>query len=55
VVLGDIITMIDGEPVRSAEELRLRLEQRRPGEIIRVTVDRDGDEHDLQIKLGEPN
>jgi len=55
VVLGDIIMTIDGEPVRSAEELRLRLEQRTPGEVIRVVVDRDGDEHELKIKLGEPS
>jgi S1-C subfamily serine protease len=55
VVLGDIITTIDGEPVRNAEELRLRLERRRPGEVIRVTVDRDGDAQEIEIKLGEPS
>jgi S1-C subfamily serine protease len=55
VVLGDVIRAIDGQPVRSTEELRLRLEQRRPGEVVRVTVDRDGDEVDLEVKLGKPS
>ncbi len=55
VVLGDIIVAIDGQPVRSDVELRLRLEQRRAGETVAVTVDRDGKRQDLEIRLGEPN
>jgi S1-C subfamily serine protease len=55
VVLGDIIVAIDGEPVRSREELRLRLEQRRVNDVVSVIVDRNGDERELQVRLGEPN
>jgi S1-C subfamily serine protease len=55
VVLGDIIVAIDDQPVRSAEELRLRLEQRRAGDTVTVTVDRDGKKRDLRIRLGEPD
>ena len=55
VVLGDVIVAIDGQQVRSAEELRLRLEQRRAGDTVTVTVDRDGRKRDLRIRLGEPN
>ncbi len=55
VVLGDIIISIDGEPVRSADELRLRLEKRKAGETITITVDRDGRKQDLRVQLGEPN
>jgi S1-C subfamily serine protease len=55
VVLGDIIVAIDGQQVRSAEELRLRLEQRKAGDTVSVTVDRDGKKRDLRIRLGEPN
>jgi S1-C subfamily serine protease len=54
VVLGDIITAIDAEPVRSTDELRLRLEKRRPGDVVTVTVYRNGDTEDLKIRLGEP-
>jgi len=52
--LGDILIAVEGEPVRSAEELRLRLERRRPGEQVRVTVDRDGRRVDVAVRLGEP-
>jgi S1-C subfamily serine protease len=55
VVLGDIIIAIDGQQVRSSDELRLRLEQRRAGDTVTVTVDRDGKKRDLPIRLGEPN
>jgi S1-C subfamily serine protease len=55
VVLGDIIVAIDGQQVRSSDELRLRLEQRRTGDTVTVTVDRDGKKRDLPIRLGEPN
>ncbi len=55
VVIGDVIVAVDGQPVRSSEELRLRLEQRQPGETVSVTVDRDGRERDLEVRLGTPN
>jgi S1-C subfamily serine protease len=55
VVLGDIIVAIDGEPVRSTYELRLRLEKRQAGETVTVTVDRDGRRQDLKVLLGEPD
>jgi S1-C subfamily serine protease len=55
VVLGDVIVAIDGQPVRSDDELRLRLEQRRAGDSITVTVDRDGRQRDLEVRLGQPN
>jgi S1-C subfamily serine protease len=55
VQLGDIIVSIDGKPVRSQSELRLRLEQRREGDDVAVTVDREGHEKTLDVKLGKPN
>jgi S1-C subfamily serine protease len=55
VQLGDIIISIDGKPVRSQSELRLRLEQRREGEDVAVTVERDGREKTIKVKLGRPN
>jgi len=55
VVLGDIIVAIDGELVRSSDELRLRLEQRSVGETVTVTIDREGRKRDLEIRLGKPN
>ena len=54
IVLGDILLEVAGEKVRSAEELRLRLERRKPGDTVTVTVDRNGKKLDLQVRLGEP-
>ena len=52
--LGDIIVAIDGDPVRTTGDLRLLLERRSPGEVVTVTVERDGHEVDLEVELGEP-
>jgi S1-C subfamily serine protease len=53
--LGDVIVAVEGQPVRSQSELRLRLEQRRVGDAVTVTVDRGGRKRDLEVRLGEPN
>jgi S1-C subfamily serine protease len=55
VSLGDVIIAIEGERVRSRDELRLRLEQRRAGELVKLTVLRQRDEVDVEVQLGEPN
>ena len=55
VQLGDIIVAVEGEPVRSQSELRLRLEQRQAGETVEVTLDRDGQRKTVEVRLGEPD
>lgn len=40
-VLGDIITSVDGKAVRSQKDLFALLDERRPGDKIRVGVTRD--------------
>ena len=50
-VLGDLIVAVDGEPVRSSGDLRLALERRSAGENVKVRVNRDGDEIDLDVRL----
>jgi S1-C subfamily serine protease len=52
VVVGDVIVSIDGEPVRSGGELGLVLESHREGDMVTVTVDREGLKKDLQVRLG---
>jgi len=52
-VLGDLIVAVEDQPVRSSGELRLVLERRLVGETVRVTVDRDGTEVDLTVRLSE--
>ncbi len=52
VVVGDVIVAVNGEPVASAGELDLVLESYKEGDIVTVTVDREGRKKDLRIKLG---
>jgi len=54
VELGDLIVAIDGEPVTSSNDLVLQLERYKPGQRVRVTVERDGDRETLSVTLGEP-
>jgi len=52
-VLGDLIVAVDGEHIHSSGELRLALERRSAGETVKVTVNREGREVDLDVRLGE--
>jgi 2-alkenal reductase len=51
---GDLIVALDGEPVRSAEDVvRAVNQQRFPGEQIRLTVLRGSERLELTVTLGE--
>ena len=52
-VLGDLIVAVENQPVRSSGELRLVLERRSAGEAVRVTVNREGREVELHVRLSE--
>jgi S1-C subfamily serine protease len=49
---ADIIVAIEHKRVRTFEELLTEVEKHRPGEIIRVTVIRDGKPVDVEVTLG---
>ncbi len=51
---GDIITEIDGRAVTSGDELRLILEPKRPGDVVAVTLYRDGVKMTKSVTLVEP-
>jgi putative serine protease PepD len=53
--VGDIITRIEGDEIRTAQDLQTRLAERRPGEAIRLTVTRPPAAQPLTITvtLGE--
>ena len=53
--LGDVIVEVDGHPVRSSDDLVLALERRQPGEIVDVTVLRNGRRREVAVELGSPN
>ncbi|WP_165053750.1 MULTISPECIES: S1C family serine protease [unclassified Adlercreutzia] len=49
---GDIITSFDGKAVASASDLMLDVRAKNPGDVVTVTVNRDGATKDLQVTLG---
>ena len=49
---GDVITAVDGTEVRSAEELIGKVRSHRPGDVLELTLRRDGDKRSVQLKLG---
>jgi S1-C subfamily serine protease len=50
-VLGDVITAVDGKPVKKAKELFLILEQYKVGDTVTVKVSRQGDELEVPVTL----
>lgn len=52
VILGDIITGLNDEPVQSNDDLFRLLEQFAPGDSIRLTVLREGEEIEVPLLLG---
>lgn len=53
VLEGDIITTVDGTPVRTMEQLISRLRRFSPGEQISLELERDGEPIVLEFLLGE--
>lgn len=51
---GDIIVAIDDRPVRQFDDLLIHLVRTtRPGDTVRLTVIRDGQEQEVRVTLGE--
>ncbi|MFF7650133.1 trypsin-like peptidase domain-containing protein [Streptomyces sp. NPDC007983] len=49
---GDVITEVDGVRVHSGQELIVKIRSHRPGDRLRLTVKRDGDERSVELTLG---
>jgi serine protease Do len=50
---GDVILSLNGQPVNSANDLRLRISQTAPGTSVKLGVSRDGKMQDFSVTLGE--
>jgi S1-C subfamily serine protease len=53
--VGDVIRSVDGEPLEARDQLRflrslLELENARPGETVRLGIERDGEQVDLDVE-----
>jgi serine protease Do len=50
---GDIVTELNGEPVKDAGQLRLRISQTPPGTTVKLRTWRDSKSQDVSVTLGE--
>jgi S1-C subfamily serine protease len=49
---GDVITAIDGKTVSTMDEVVTAINEAEVGDVIKVTVDRDGESKDFDVELG---
>ncbi len=49
---ADLITAIDGEAIKNADDFLTAIESKRPGERVELTVVRDGQEFKVPVMLG---
>ena len=50
---GDLITRLDGQPLKSMEDLASTIAQKQPGDQLTLSVVRDGSERDVTVTLGD--
>ena len=50
---GDVITRIDGEPVRTGSDVASRVGMATPGQAVKLTVWRDKGSRDIEVTLGK--
>jgi S1-C subfamily serine protease len=51
VVMGDVITAVNDEPVKDLDDMLSLLERRQPGETVQLKVWRQGRERSLEVRL----
>jgi putative serine protease PepD len=49
---GDVIVAIDGKPVDDSSGLIVAIRSKQPGDTVRLTVRREGDEREVTVTLG---
>jgi S1-C subfamily serine protease len=50
---ADLILAVNGRPVKSADHLLSLIESQRPGDIVQLTIQREGRRQSVQVQLGE--
>ena len=53
--VGDLLTAVDGTPVDGAAALAAAVRSHEPGDQVVVSFDRDGEERQVTVSLGEPS
>ncbi|GAB3565683.1 trypsin-like peptidase domain-containing protein [Spirosoma luteolum] len=52
---GDVIVKMEGQPLDSDAQMREIIGRRRPGDIVNVTINRNGTERDVKVELRNRN
>jgi putative serine protease PepD len=50
---GDVVTKVDGQDVKTPDDVAAAIEDNKPGEQVDVTVQRGGSEQSVQVTLGQ--
>ena len=50
---GDVITSVDGKPVATYTELRDAIDQKKPGDSVKLGIVRHGEKKSVTVKLGQ--
>jgi serine protease Do len=50
---GDVITSVDGKPIRNANDLAARIGTTAPGTVVKIGTRRDGNDNTVSVTLGE--
>lgn len=50
---ADLIVAVDGEQVRTWDQLLAMIEKKKPGQVVRLTIFRDGRQEMIAVRLGE--
>jgi putative serine protease PepD len=51
--VGDVVTAINGDQIADGVELIVAIRSYQPGDVITMTVDRDGDTRQVKVTLGQ--
>ena len=49
--VGDVITGVDGKSVEGATELQETIGRKRPGDVVLLTIDREGTQKEIKVEL----
>lgn len=50
---GDVVTAVDGQAVRTMDDLILQVRRQQVGDIVKLTLLRDGETVDLEVTVGD--
>lgn len=51
--VGDVVTKLDGEPIRSMEDLILQVRRKQVGDTVTLTLSRKGAQREVEVEVGD--